>query len=138
MIVLYRALGNLVLLGALLLGHQAFFGTPEKWNFAFVVLLLLSIIGVIFTTLCVHDSPEDLIYRNRMDEARTILELYQGTQEDVPTTEHASSDSLTDMSNGKYSYRQLLPVFGVAVAVTLASQRMGSREFYQYSTMIFR
>ncbi len=138
MIVLYRVLGNFVLLGGLVLGHQAFFGTPEKWNLAFIIPLFLSIIGVIFSTLFVHDSPEDLIYRNRVGEAKTILEFYQGTLEDVPTSEHGSSGSLTDISNGKYSFRQLLPVFGVAVVVTLASQRMGSREFYQYSTMIFR
>ncbi len=138
MIILYRALGNLVLLGALLLGHQAFFGTPEKWNLAFIVLLLLSIIGIIFTTFFVHDSPEDLVYRNRVDEAKTVLEFYQGTPEDVPTSEYEWRGSWSDISNGKYSFRQILPVFEVAIAVTLASQRMGSREFLQYSTKIFR
>ncbi len=132
-------MNNFVFLGGLVLGHQDFFGTPEKWNLAFIVLLLLSIIGVIFTTLFVHDSPEDLIYRNRVDEAKTVLEFYQGAQEDqMSTVEYGSIGRWTDISEGKYSFRQLLPIFGVAIAVSLASQRMGNREASQYSTMIFQ
>ncbi len=132
-----RATGNIAYLGALLLGHHVLFGTPEKWNLAYIVFLILACLGVFFSQFFLRDSPEDLLARNKVDEAKATLEYYQGAGKSSYESE-ADNKLAEKLDDGKYSLRQLIPVITVAIVLTICAQRMAGREFLQYSATIFQ